>query len=135
PRDIILYGESLGSGVAIQLAKEVKVEGLILDAPYTSILELASAEFPWLPVGLLLKDQYESIKYIQDVHVPIFIMHGDADEVVPVEMGRRLFAAANEPKEIKIVHGGGHVIHDGPTFAFVNGWIDRLRAGKVRAHE
>jgi len=133
PEDIILYGESLGSGVAIQVAKEKKVEGLILDAPYTSILEIASAQFPWLPVGLLLKDRYESIKYIGDVHVPIFIMHGDADEVVPVEMGRRLFAAANKPKEIKIIRGGGHVIHDGPTFNYVNGWIDRLRAGKVRA--
>jgi uncharacterized protein len=132
PEDIILYGESLGSGVAIQVAKEKKVEGLILDAPYTSILELASAQFPWLPVGVLLKDRYESIKYIHDVHVPIFIMHGDADEVVPVEMGRRLFAAANEPKEMKVIPGGGHVIHDGPTFAFVDRWIDGLRSTRSR---
>lgn len=132
PDDIILYGESLGSGVAIQVAKEKKVEGLILDAPYTSILELASAQFPWLPVSLLLEDRYESIKYIHDVHVPIFIMHGDADEVVPVEMGRRLFAAANEPKDMKVVPGGGHVIHDGPTFAFVDRWIDWLRASRSR---
>ncbi|MET0407446.1 MAG: alpha/beta hydrolase [Hyphomicrobium sp.] len=133
PDDIILYGESLGSGVAIQVAKEKKVAGIILDAPYTSILELAVAQFPWLPVSLLLKDRYESIKYIHDLHVPIFILHGDADEIVPVEMGRRLFAAANEPKEIKTVPGGGHVIHDGPSFAYVNGWIERLRAGKLRA--
>ena len=132
PSDIILYGESLGTGVAIQVAKEKKVEGLILDAPYTSILELASAQFPWLPVSLLLKDRYESLAYIRDIHVPIYIMHGDADEIVPVEMGRRLFAAANEPKEMKIIHGGRHVIHDGPTFEYVNGWIDRLREGKVR---
>ena len=133
PDDIILYGESLGSGVAIQVVKEKKVAGIILDAPYTSILELAVAQFPWLPVSLLLKDRYESIKYIHDLHVPIFILHGDADEIVPVEMGRRLFAAANEPKEIKTVPGGGHVIHDGPSFAYVNGWIERLRAGKLRA--
>ncbi|MFT3729926.1 MAG: alpha/beta hydrolase [Hyphomicrobium sp.] len=133
PEDIILYGESLGSGVAIQVAKKKKVEGVILDAPYTSILELASAQFPWLPVGWLLKDRYESIKYIGDVHAPIFILHGEADDIVPVEMGRRLFAAANPPKEIKTIPGGGHVIHDGPSFDFVNGWIDRLRAGKVRA--
>lgn len=131
PGDIILYGESLGSGVAIQVATKKPVEGLILDAPYTSILELASAQFPWLPVSLLLKDRYESIAYIRDVHVPIFILHGDADEIVPVEMGRRLFAAANEPKEIKIIPGGGHVIHDGPSFEYVNRWIDRLRAGKL----
>jgi uncharacterized protein len=135
PEDVILYGESLGTGVAIQVAREKKVEGLILDAPYTSILELASAQFPWLPVSLLLKDRYESIKYIGDVHVPVFFLHGDADEIVPVEMGRRLFAAANEPKEIKIIPGGGHVIHDGPSFNYVNSWIERLRAGKVPAHE
>jgi fermentation-respiration switch protein FrsA (DUF1100 family) len=135
PEDIILYGESLGSGVAIQVAMDKKVEGLILDAPYTSILELASAQFPWLPVSLLLKDRYESITHIRNVHVPIFILHGDADDVVPVAMGRRLFAAANEPKEIKIIPGGGHVIHDGPSFEFVNGWIDRLRAGEIRARD
>jgi fermentation-respiration switch protein FrsA (DUF1100 family) len=133
PEDIILYGESLGSGVAIQVAKEKKVGGLILDAPYTSILELAVAQFPWLPVSLLLKDRYESSKYIGDVHVPIFILHGEADEIVPIEMGRRLFKAANEPKEMKTIPGGGHVIHDGPSFAYVNGWIDRLRGGKLQA--
>ncbi len=133
PENIIIYGESLGTGVAIQVAREKKIEGLILDAPYTSILELASAQFPWLPVSLLLKDRYESIKYIGEVHVPVFFLHGDADEIVPVEMGRQLFRAANEPKEIKIIPGGGHVIHDGPSFNYVNGWIDRLRAGKVRA--
>ncbi len=131
PEDIILYGESLGSGVAVQVAREKKVAGVILDSPYTSILELASAQFPWLPVSLLLQDRYESIKYIRDVHVPIFILHGEADDVVPVEMGRRLFAAANEPKEIKTIPGGGHVIHDGPSFEFVNDWISRLRASRV----
>jgi hypothetical protein len=132
PEDIILYGESLGTGVAIQVALKKKVEGVILDSPYTSILELASNQFPWLPVSLLLKDRYESIKYIRDLHVPIFVLHGEADDVVPVEMGRRLFAAANEPKEIKTIPGGGHVIHDGPSFDYVNAWIDRLRAAPPR---
>ncbi|MBS0232764.1 MAG: alpha/beta hydrolase [Proteobacteria bacterium] len=130
PDDIILYGESLGSGVAIQVAREKKVAGLILDSPYTSILELATAQYPWLPVNLLLKDRYESIRYIGDVHVPIFILHGEADDVVPVEMGRRLFAAANEPKEIRTMPGAGHVIHDGPSFQYVDNWIERLRAGQ-----
>ncbi len=107
PEDIILYGESLGTGVAIQVALEKKVQGVILDSPYTSILELASEYYPWLPVSLLLEDRYESIRYIRDVHVPIFILHGQADEVVPVDMGRRLYAAANQPKEIRTIPGGG----------------------------
>jgi fermentation-respiration switch protein FrsA (DUF1100 family) len=135
PDDIILYGESLGTGVAIQVAREKKVAGVILDSPYTSILELASQYYPWLPVSLLLEDRYESIRYIRDVHVPIFILHGEADDVVPVEMGRRLFAAANEPKELKTIPGGGHVIHDGPTSEIVNRWIDRLRAGRLQKRD
>ena len=135
PDDIILYGESLGTGVAIQVAREKMVAGVILDSPYTSILELASQYYPWLPVSLLLEDRYESIRYIRDVHVPIFILHGEADDVVPVEMGRRLFAAANEPKELKTIPGGGHVIHDGPTSEIVNRWIDRLRAGRLQKRD
>ncbi|HEY8128326.1 MAG TPA: alpha/beta hydrolase [Hyphomicrobium sp.] len=135
PDDIILYGESLGTGVAIQVAREKMVAGVILDSPYTSILELASQYYPWLPVSLLLEDRYESIRYIRDVHVPIFILHGESDDVVPVEMGRRLFAAANEPKELKTIPGGGHVIHDGPTSEIVNRWIDRLRAGRLQKRD
>ncbi len=132
PEDIILYGESLGTGVAIQVALEKKVEGVILDSPYTSILELASEYYPWLPVSLLLKDRYESIRYIHDVHAPLFVLHGQADEVVPVDMGRRLYAAANQPKEIRTIPGGGHVIHDGPTSEIINRWIDRLRTGRLQ---
>jgi uncharacterized protein len=135
PDDIILYGESLGTGIVIQVAREKMVAGVILDSPYTSILELASQYYPWLPVSLLLEDRYESIRYIRDVHVPIFILHGEADDVVPVEMGRRLFAAANEPKELKTIPGGGHVIHDGPTSEIVNRWIDRLRAGRLQKRD
>lgn len=132
PEDIILYGESLGSGVAIQVAREKKVAGLVLDSPYTSILELASAAYPWLPVGPLLRDRYESVTYIGDVRVPVFVLHGEADDIVPVAMGRRLFAAANEPKEIKTMPGAGHVIHDGPSFAYVDDWIGRLRGARLQ---
>jgi uncharacterized protein len=132
PDDIILYGESLGSGVAIQVAREKKVAGLVLDSPYTSIRELASAAYRWLPVELLLRDRYESIRYIGDVHVPVFVLHGEADDIVPVEMGRRLFAAANEPKEIRTMSGAGHVIHDGPSFAYVDDWINRLRGARLQ---
>ncbi|HVT56669.1 MAG TPA: alpha/beta hydrolase [Xanthobacteraceae bacterium] len=133
PEDIILYGESLGTGVAIEVAAEKKVAGIILDSPYTSIAELASALYPWLPVNLLLEDRYDSILHIRDVHVPIFIVHGEADDVIPVEMARRLFAAANEPKEIVTIPGAGHAIHDDVTFEIINRWIDRQRAIKANA--
>ena len=133
PEDIILYGKSLGTGVAIEVAAEKKVAGVILDSPYTSIVELASALYPWLPVNLLLEDRYNSILHIHDVHVPIFIVHGEADDVIPVEMARRLFAAANQPKEIVTIPGAGHAIHDEVTFEIINRWIDEQRATKANA--
>lgn len=128
PEDIILYGESLGTGVAIEVAVEKEVAGLILDSPYTSIAELASALYPWLPIGLLLKDRYDSILHIRNVHVPILIVHGEADDVIPVEMARRMFREANKPKEIVTIPGAGHAIHDPQTFEIFNRWIDKLRA-------
>jgi fermentation-respiration switch protein FrsA (DUF1100 family) len=129
PQDVLLYGESLGSGVAVQVAMEKKVAGLILDSPFTSIVERAQQLYPWLPVGLLLKDRYESIRHIRDVHVPLFILHGEKDIVVPVAMGRQLFEAANQPKEIRTIPDAGHDDHYMfGSYEMINDWIDRLRA-------
>jgi fermentation-respiration switch protein FrsA (DUF1100 family) len=129
PDDIILYGESLGTGVAVQVAAEKKVAGIILDSPFTSVAELAAEHYPWLPVGLLLKDRYDSIRRIRDVRAPLLIVHGEADVVVPVAVGRQLFAAANEPKEIVTLPGAGHDDHwKFGSFEIINRWIDRLRA-------
>jgi fermentation-respiration switch protein FrsA (DUF1100 family) len=131
PENILLYGESLGSGVAIQLAAQNKVAGLILDSPYTSIVERAKQLYPWLPVGLLLEDRYDSLRHIRDVHAPLFILHGEADDVIPVDMGRRLFDAANEPKDITTLPGAGHDDHHMfGSFEIINRWIDRLRASQ-----
>jgi fermentation-respiration switch protein FrsA (DUF1100 family) len=133
PRDIILYGESLGTNPAIEVAVENPVAGVILDSPFTSIVERAAQLYPWLPVALLLRDRYNSLSRIDNVHVPIFILHGEADTVVPVEMGRRLFEAANEPKEIKTIPGAGHADHwNFGSFEIINDWIDRLRLGRLR---
>ena len=132
PDDIILYGESLGTGVAIEVAAEKKVAGVILDSPFTSIVERAAQLYPWLPVSLLLQDRYDSIQRIRDVHVPIFILHGEADDIIPVDMGRRLFQAANEPKEIQTLPGAGHADHyKFGSFEIINRWIDRLRAAPL----
>jgi fermentation-respiration switch protein FrsA (DUF1100 family) len=84
-------------------------------------------------VNLLLKDRYDSILHVRDVHVPVFIVHGEADDIVPVEMGKRLFAAANEPKEIVTLPGVGHAVHDDATFAIINRWIDKLRSAQASA--
>jgi fermentation-respiration switch protein FrsA (DUF1100 family) len=98
PDRIVLYGESLGTGVAIRLASEVKIGALILDAPYTSTADIAKTLFWYMPITLLMRDQFRSIDRIAHVEVPILMMHGEEDGVVPIAQSRILFAAAKEPK-------------------------------------
>lgn len=134
PDDIIIYGESLGTGVATQLAEGVKVRGLVLDSAFTSMLELAAEKYSWLPVRYLLKDRYLTRDYIARVHMPLLILHGEADEIVPVRMGRELYALANEPKVIATLPGAGHNNHyQFGSFEAINAWIDRLWAGEIGA--
>lgn len=130
PRDIIVYGESLGSGVAVQVAAEKTCGGLVLDAPYTSIVDVAAGQYPWLPVRPMLFDRYESSKYISAVHCPLLVVHGERDEIIPVDMGRQLFAAANEPKKMVTFPNAGHADHwMYGSYDAINTWIDGLRAG------
>lgn len=114
---IALVGESLGTGIAVQLATRHEVGAVALEAPYTSTADVASLTYWWLPVSLLMKDQYRSIDHIAEVSAPLLIMHGDADEIIPVSFGKRLFEAAREPKELYLVPGGLHdAIHDEATW-------------------
>ncbi|HUQ35470.1 MAG TPA: alpha/beta hydrolase [Aestuariivirga sp.] len=118
PNRIALLGESLGSGVAVQLAAKREVGALALEAPYTSTVEVAAKIYWWLPVHALMKDQFKSIDFIAAVVAPLLIIHGDQDGIIPVEFGRRLFAAANQPKELEIVQGFGHdVLFEETTWA------------------
>jgi fermentation-respiration switch protein FrsA (DUF1100 family) len=118
PNRIALLGESLGSGVAVQLAAKREVGALALEAPYTSTVEVAAKIYWWLPVHALMKDQFKSIDFIAAVVAPLLIIHGEEDRLVPVEFGRRLFAAANQPKELEIVPGFGHdVLFEETTWA------------------
>lgn len=111
-KNIIIYGESLGSGVAVQLATENNFKALILEAPYTSILNLGKALYSFVPVSLLLKDKFESINKIKNVKTPILIIHGKEDKTVPVYHGNELFLAANFPKKIILLDGIGHTGFD-----------------------
>ena len=96
--EIILYGESLGTAIAVDLAKEFNFSGIILESPFTSMVELAKKYYPYLPVKLVLKDKYETIKKLDQINSPILIMHGKSDKLVPFWMGEKLFNMANEPK-------------------------------------
>ena len=95
---IILYGESLGTGVAVEMAKIKNFNGIILESPFTSIENSAKIYYPYLPVKYLLKDRYDTISKIKMVKSPIMIMHGEKDDVVPFYMGKILFEKANNPK-------------------------------------
>jgi len=97
-KNIILYGESLGTGVATELGKKNIFGGIILESPFTSIAKAAEIYYPYIPINLVLKDRYDSIEKIQSITVPILIMHGKKDNIVPQKMGLELFEKANYPK-------------------------------------
>lgn len=108
PTKIVLVGESLGTGVAVQLAAHKPVGAMALEAPFTSTADVARLSYWWLPVGLLMKDQFKSIDYLKDVHAPLLVSHGTDDRLIPVEIGKALYAAGNEPKEFVALANGTH---------------------------
>ncbi len=95
---IILYGESLGTAVAIEIAQNKKFAGIVLESPFTSMLEMGKKYYSFFPVSLLLKDRYESINKIKNINIPILVMHGKKDRIVPFEMGNKIYDSANSPK-------------------------------------
>ena len=96
--NIIIYGESLGTGVATEIAQNKNFAGIILESPFTSMVDAAKTKYPYLPVKFLLKDKYESDKKIKNIKSPILIMHGKVDNIVPFYMGKKMYELANNPK-------------------------------------
>jgi uncharacterized protein len=119
---IVLWGESLGTGVAIALAAEKPISRLILDAPFTSAVDVAAALYRFLPVRLLMKDQFRSDERIVRVKVPVLILHGALDNVIPIAFGERLYAAITGPKRFVRFPLGDHVDLDR------HGAIEAMRA-------
>ena len=97
-KDIILYGESLGTGIAIEIAQNKNFAGLILETPFTSMIDAAKNVYPYIPVGLLLKDRYENDKKIKNINIPLLVMHGEKDQIIPFKMGKKIYEIANKPK-------------------------------------
>ncbi len=129
PEDIIVYGESLGSGVAVQVAADNTVGGLVLDAPYTSIVDVAALAYPYLPVRPFMLDRYETMLYLPRVKAPLLVMHGEDDRVIPVGMGKAVYAAANAPKEIVTFPRAGHSDHHlYGSYDELFRWIEALRS-------
>ena len=96
---LVLYGESLGSGVAVNMAAGREIAALVLEAPFTRLADVASYHYPYVPASLLLRDRFDSLSKIGRVRAPILILHGERDSVIPARFGHALFAAAPEPKE------------------------------------
>ena len=106
---VIIFGESLGSGVAVRLASIKPAAALVLDSPYVSVLDRAEATYPWLPVWLLLADTFRSDSWIRSVRAPLLVLHGEKDGIIPFADGQRLFALANEPKTFIGFPEAGHI--------------------------
>ena len=106
PQHIIIYGYSLGSGVASHLAANVEAAGLILEGAFTSAPDVGAMAFPWLPVRLLASQRFASIGRIDSIAMPKLFLHAADDQVIPLEFGQRLFEAASAPKEFVSLTGG-----------------------------
>jgi fermentation-respiration switch protein FrsA (DUF1100 family) len=107
-KPIVLWGHSLGTGVAVALAARNKVAKVILEAPFTSTTDVASRLFPFVPVQWLMHDQFRSDQRIGAVRASLLMMHGARDVVVPIGLGERLFERANKPKRFVRFPDGGH---------------------------
>ncbi|HEV3396221.1 MAG TPA: alpha/beta fold hydrolase [Xanthobacteraceae bacterium] len=105
---LVLFGESLGSGVAVALAAEHKVGKVILEAPFTSAVDIGAAAYPFLPVRLLMHDRFRSDQRIGKVTAPVLVLHGARDTVVPIRYGERLYALIGAPKKFVRFPEGHH---------------------------
>jgi len=129
PSRVILYGESLGSAVAVRLAAETAARGgpvaaLVLEAPFTSIADVAQHHYPFVPARQLVKDRFDAVSRIAGVKAPLLVLHGERDRVVPIAYGRALFEAASEPKRGWFPAGADHAtIFDREAFRVIEGFL------------
>lgn len=135
---IVLYGESLGTGLATRIASEQSVAALILQSPYTSITAIAERRFSYLPVDFMLKDRFDSLSRMPWVRAPLLILLGDRDMIVPPELSRTLFAAAQGIKELWVAPQGGHADlmqfdAGGAVIDFINRRVANSTAGALSA--
>lgn len=136
-RRLVLYGESLGTGIAVALGAETAAGALILESPYTSIVEAARTHYPFVPVDWLILDRFDSLARIANVSAPTLVLIGERDRVIPPVLGRRLAAAMPGPKEIRAFPAAGHediYAHGGGAAVRQFLAAQRLTAGLLGAH-
>lgn len=127
-RRLIYFGESLGSGVAVRLAAEHPPALLVLRSPFTSLVDTARVHYPWLPVGTLLRDRFDSLRRIGELSMPLLVVAGNRDRIVPLEQSRRLYEASGSPqRRLVVIEDAGHndfalLVGDEMLDAFENMW-------------
>ncbi len=125
---IVLFGESLGTAVATALAAQRDIGALILDAPFTSAVDVGAAAYPFVPVRWFMKDTFHSDERIIHVDAPLLVLHGEQDRVVPIGFGEDLFKLAPEPKRMVRFPLGGHVnLDDYGAAKVIKGFLSELR--------
>jgi len=122
PKQVLLLGASLGASMAVEMARQHDHRALILIKPFSSIPDMAQARFPWLPARYFVRHKFDNVAKIRDCHRPVFVVHGTTDTVIPYRLGKRLYEAANEPKEFVTLDG-----HDHNT-SLPGDFFERLRA-------
>jgi fermentation-respiration switch protein FrsA (DUF1100 family) len=130
--DIVIYGESLGTNVALRTAIARPAAALILEAPFTSMVAAWRQFAPLMPVGLILSDRFDSLGIIHQLKMPLLIMHGSRDRLVSFQLGEQLFKAAPEPKRFEVFPAAGHMnLYDYNAIAAVRSFIADVRAGRL----
>jgi uncharacterized protein len=132
PGRVVLFGESLGSAVALQLALEKDARALVLESPFASIPEMARAVYPFLPLWPFVRTRYDNVGKVAALRMPLLVLHGDRDEVVPFAQGRRVFERAPEPKRFFAIPGAGHndtyAVGGDAYWHALRGFLDELPA-------
>lgn len=108
PDRLVYFGESLGASVALGLVDHQEPAALVLRSPFTSLPDVASTHYPFLPTSLLLWDRYPNLETIQGIDVPVMIIAGSDDSIVPIEQSRKLFEASPGPKRLLVIDGADH---------------------------
>jgi hypothetical protein len=123
PKPVVLWGHSLGSGVAARMASEGRGEALILESPYTSIPDVAARRFPIYPVRFFMRDRFDTLSLVPKIKVPVLIIHGTRDRIVPYDMGVTLAKRFGREAMFIPIVGAAHEPHRSDLVPFVMRWL------------
>jgi fermentation-respiration switch protein FrsA (DUF1100 family) len=134
PERLVLFGRSLGCAVAAELASQVRVQGVILESPFTSIQAMAKRAYPFLPgIGSFVRTRYDTLSKVTSIRAPVMVLHGDRDDIAPFDMGVAVFEAASSPKRFYRIEGAGHndtyAVGGDPYYSALGEFLDSLPAG------